>query len=154
MQVSEFACRALRSLLASSWPGAGSSGPEVAKLFPNLVATLEERLEASLKECGGEEGDEHNVLRECTSAVSSAFVPCRDSGYAGRGYAEAARSLLLVLPSWFCSLMNPCDGPHRRLICVACACSVRGIQASGYTYHTDVGGHTCIYFLEIFTCWI
>ena len=86
IQVSEFACRALRSLLASSWPGAGSSGPEVARLFPNLVAQLEERLEASLKECGGEEGDEHNVLRECTPAPFNAFIPCHDHGDAGRGY--------------------------------------------------------------------
>jgi len=86
IQVSEFACRALRSLLASSWPGAGSSGPEVARLFPNLVAQLEERLEASLKECGGEEGDEHNVLRECTPAAFNAFIPCHDHGDAGRGY--------------------------------------------------------------------
>lgn len=73
--VSEFACRALHALLSSSWPGAGSSGPEVSKMFPELAGTLGEQLQIMIEACQGEEGDEHQMISKHPHTRSRARVP-------------------------------------------------------------------------------
>jgi len=71
IQVSDFACMALRTLMADSWVGAGSSGVDVREQFPELEGVLQAKLEFLLKEADGHDTDDVILIRDLLRMLSS-----------------------------------------------------------------------------------